>query len=322
MLDERKSLLHRTSTEPVQLTSGPTRWGGPIAGADGRRIYARGVVLNGQLERANLRTHQLEPLFGGISAEFVDFSPDRRSVVYVTFPEGILWRANSDGSNPTQLTGPHFYPTMPRWSPDGSQILFSASDANGISKAYLISAQGGSPRLLLPQNADRQHNPCWSPDGKKVVLTLLSSSANELRSEIRIYDLVTQQLTKVPGSDNLDSARWSPDGQWLTGLSNDSTELFVYRFQTRRWSSLQKGDNSYPTWSHDGKYLYFLHDAVNTGVFRMRPTGGAMERVVDLKGFHFISFNSQWVGLDPDDAPMVLRDIGDDNIYSLNLEWK
>ena len=322
MLDERRSLLRRSSTEPVQLTSGPTRWGGPIASTDGSRIYARGVVLNGQLERANLRTHQLEPLFGGISAEFVAFSPDRSSVVYVTFPEGILWRANSDGSNPTQLTNPPFYPTMPRWSPDGRQILFYAVDPNGIYKAYLITRQGGPARLLLPENQDFQVNPCWSPDGRRVVLTLYPSSGDQSRSEIRIYDLATHQLTKVPGSENLDSARWSPDGEWLTGLSNDTTELFVYSFRTQRWASLEKGDNGYPTWSHDGKYLYFLHDVANPGIFRMRPTGGAVERVVDLKGFRFTSYYDQWMGLDPDGAPMLLRDIGDDNIYALNLEWK
>lgn len=322
MLDERRSLLHRTLTEPVQLTSGPSRWGGPIASTDGSRIYARGVVLNGQLERANLRTHQLEPLFGGISSEFVAFSPDRSSVVYVSFPEGILWRANSDGSNPTQLTNPPFYPTMPRWSPDGSQILFYAADPNGIYKAYLISPQGGPARLLLPKNQDNQLNPCWSPDGRRVVLTLYPSSVDQPRSEIGIYDLATQQLTKVPGSENLDFARWSPDGQWLTGLRNETTELFVYSFRTQRWSSLQKGDNTYPTWSHDGKYLYFLQNDANPGIFRMRPTGGTIERVVDLKGFRFTSYYDQWMGLDPDDAPMLLRDIGDDNIYALNLDWK
>jgi hypothetical protein len=98
--------------------------------------------------------------------------------------------------------------------------------------------------------------------------------------------------------------------------------LFVYSFRTQRWASLKKGDNNYPTWSHDGKYLYFLQNVLDPGVFRMRPTGGAIERVVDLKGFRFTSYYDQWMGLDPDDAPMLLRDIGDDNIYALNLEWK
>jgi DNA-binding winged helix-turn-helix (wHTH) protein/Tol biopolymer transport system component len=322
MLDERRSLLRRTSSEPIQLTSGPTRWGGPIASADGRRIYARGVVLNGQLERANLRTHQLEPLFGGISAEFVDFSPDRSSVVYVTFPEGILWRANSDGSDPTQLTSPPFYPTQTRWSPDGTEILAYARDAKGLDRAYLISPLGGTPRPLFADNPDEQVNPCWSPDGKKIVMSWFYSSGKEPLSEIRIYDLATHELTTVPGSKDLDSPRWSPDGQWLSGVNIYSTELFVFNFRTQRWTSVEKGNNDYPVWSHHGGYLYFLHGVVNTGIFRVKPTGGAAERVIDLKGFRFISYYNGWVGLDPDDAPMVLRDVGSDDIYALNLEWK
>ena len=48
-------------------------------------------------------------------------------------------------------------------------------------------------------------------------------------------------------------------------------------------------------------------------------TGGAAERVVDLKGFNFTSFYNGWVGLDLDDAPMVLRDVGGDDIYSLRF---
>jgi len=322
MLDERRSLLRRASAEPVQLTSGPTRWGGPIASADGNRIYARGVVLNGQLERANLRTHQLEPLFGGISAEFVDFSPDRSSVIYVSFPEGILWRANSDGSNPTQLTKPPFYPTQTRWSPDGTEILAYARDTKRRDKVYLISPLGGTPRPLFADDPDEQVNPCWSPDGKKIAMSWFYASGKEPLSEIRIYDLATHQITTVPGSRDLDSARWSPDGQWLSGVNIDTTELFVFNFRTQRWTSVQKGNNDYPVWSHHGGYLYFLHDVVDTGIFRVKPTGGAPERVVDLKGFRFTSYYNGWVGLDPDDAPMVLRDIGDDNIYSLNLEWK
>lgn len=322
MLDERRSLLRRRSTEPVQLTSGPTRWGGPIVSADGNRIYARGVVLNGQLERANLRTHQLEPLFGGISAEFVDFSPDRSSVVYVSFPEGILWRANSDGSNPTQLTKPPFYPTQTRWSPDGTEILAYARDTKRLDKVYLISPLGGTPRPLFADDPDEQRDPCWSPDGKEIAMSWFYSSSKEPLSEIRIYDRATHGLSTVPGSKDLDSPRWSPDGQWLSGVNIHTTELSVFNFRTQRWTSIEKGNNDYPVWSHHGGYLYFLHDVVDTGIFRAKPGGGAPERVVDLKGFRFTSYYGGWVGLDLEDAPMLLRDIGDDNIYALNLEWK
>lgn len=287
---------------------------------DGKQIFDRGVTLNGQLERANLQTHQLEPLFGGISAEFVDFSPDGRSVAWVTFPEGILWRANRDGSDPIRLTNPPFYPTQTRWSPDGSELLVYGRNPKGLDKVYLISPLGGTPRPLFADDPDEQVNPCWSPDGKKIVMSWFYSSGKEPLSEIRIYDLVTHQITTLPDSKDLDSARWSPDGKWLSGVNIYTTELVVFNFRAQRWSSVQKGDNDYPIWSHQGGYLYFLHGGVDTAIFRVKPTGGSAERVVDLKGFRFTSYHNGWVGLDLDDAPMVLRDVGGDDIYALRLE--
>ena len=124
-LDERRGLLRRVPPEPVQLTSGPIRWNTPIPSKDGTKIFAQGVIQRGELVRFDAQSHRLEPWLGGISAEFVSFSPDGQFVAYVTFPEGVLWRANRDGSNPVQLTDPPMYPLIPRWSPDGAQILFT-----------------------------------------------------------------------------------------------------------------------------------------------------------------------------------------------------
>ncbi len=116
------------------------------------------------------------------------------------------------------------------------------------------------------------------------------STGKEPQSEVKVYDLVTHQITTIPGSKDLDSARWSPDGQWLSGLNIDTTELLVFNFKTQRWTSVEKGNNDYPNWSHHGGFLYFLHGDVDTGIFRVKPTGGAAERVVDLTGFRFTSY--------------------------------
>ena len=105
-LDERRSLLRQPSPEPVQLSSGPLYWSQPVSSRDGSKIFAVGNVLRGELVRFDTPTRQLQPVFSGISAEGVSFSRDGKSIAYVSFPEGILWRANRDGSNPRQLTDP------------------------------------------------------------------------------------------------------------------------------------------------------------------------------------------------------------------------
>jgi len=58
------------------------------------------------------------------------------------------------------------------------------------------------------------------------------------------------------------------------------------------------------------------------GVYRIPVTGGKAEKVVGLRGFRYTGWNSQWMGLDPDDRPMLLRDEGTDEIYALTLERK
>jgi hypothetical protein len=42
---------------------------------------------------------------------------------------------------------------------------------------------------------------------------------------------------------------------------------------------------------------------------------GSGERVVDLKGFRFTGALGIWIGLDPTNAPILIRDAGSDDIY-------
>jgi len=93
------------------------------------------------------------------------------------------------------------------------------------------------------------------------------------------------------------SPRWSPDGRHIAALF-DMNALKIYDLTTYRWTEVQKGDTGFPTWSRDGHFLYFLQWAGDPGVFRIQPTGGDPERVVDLKGFHHAGVFGLWMGLD------------------------
>ena len=126
-LDERRGLFRHPPAEPVQLTSGPITWRAPIPAKGINKIFSNGKTPRGELCRFDPKTKELQPFLGGISAQDVSFSKDGRSVAYVSYPDGILWKANRDGSNPVQLSAPPIYAMNPRWSPDGKEIAFTLS---------------------------------------------------------------------------------------------------------------------------------------------------------------------------------------------------
>ena len=317
-LDERRGPFRQPPSEPIQLTSGPMRWYGAIPSKDGTKIFALGVTQRGELVRFDSTSRQFQPFLDGISAEFLAFSPDGKSVAYVTFPEGILWRANADGGEEVQLTDPPLYPTSPRWSPDGSQILFSAApNAQNTEVLYAVSSQGGEPHRLIPEDNGKQGDGSWSPDGRRIVFHTQSNG----EAALRIFDLDSHRITDVPGPVGLYSPRWSPDGRYIAALSTHVSDLIVCDLETHQWSTVLSHEGTgFPSWSRDSRYLYILYADQEPGVYRVFVKGGAPERGVDLKGFHHTGVVSAWMGLDPNDVPLLLRDVGTDDIYALTLD--
>jgi Tol biopolymer transport system component len=74
---------------------------------------------------------------------------------------------------PQQLTTGPFHDQTPRFSPDGTQILF-ASDRNGRSGVWTVSPAGESASLKAVAYEDKNaviYTPTWSPDGKEILLS-------------------------------------------------------------------------------------------------------------------------------------------------------
>jgi DNA-binding winged helix-turn-helix (wHTH) protein/Tol biopolymer transport system component len=323
-LSERRGLFPRSPAQPVQLTTGPIGWGQPIPGRDGKKIFATGNTHRGALSRFDQRTGQFLPFLGGISAHFVSFSKDGQFVAYVSYPEGVLWRANRDGTNPVQLTDPPINAMLPRWSPDGSQILFMDFSV-GQPGTFVVAARGGSPQRLLPEDHEALGDANWSADGRKVVFS--TAGPFNRKGNLRILDLATHQVAMVSGSDGIYSPRWSPDGRCIAAMPVDATGLKIFDLESQQWSELVRKDTqgtlAFPSWSRDGKFIYFTRIAANgdKGIFRIRAGGGDPERVANLKSIDLGGFWG-WMGLDPGDAPLVLRDTGSNDIYALTVEEK
>jgi len=127
--------------------------------------------------------------------------------------EGTLWMSRADGSEKVQLTYPPDRVALPRWSPDGKQIVYlSLSQQLGKPwKAFLISTQGGTPEELLPDDTT-EGDPTWSADGTGIAFSH-GLPHGQRESDIKIVDLKTDHVTTIPGSNGKWSPRWSPDGR-------------------------------------------------------------------------------------------------------------
>jgi Tol biopolymer transport system component len=230
-----------------------------------------------------------------------------------------LWKANGDGSKPVQLCGPSLPALQPRWSPDGSQILFTSFSKEHES-TYVVSSSGGSPQLLLPEDTGTQNDPDWSPDGRKIALA--RNGHNGHPSIIQIFDVASHKLTTVTGSNGFHFPRWSPDGRLIVAQSDDTLSLKIFNLVTHGKSILPIGKpTSFPVWSRDGRFIYVEIYGDKPAVFRIPTKHGEPELVVDLKNVRqIISDGGRWLELDPTDAPLLLRDGGTTDIYALTLK--
>jgi eukaryotic-like serine/threonine-protein kinase len=317
-LREHDGLFLSTRPEPVQLTTGPMNVGSPVPSRDGKKLFVQGWRPRGELVRYDARSGQFAPYLSGISAMGLDFSRDGEWVAYNDGTDGTLWRSRVDGSQKLQLVSPPMLAYLPRWSPDGKQIAFFGHPPGEPWQIYLVPSEGGAPELIY-RSGTNLADPSWSPDGKS--LAYGENSLNNQGSAVYVLDLKTRSASKLPGSDGLYSPRWSPNGRYVAAIPLDSMKLMLFDFTTQKWTELAKIFVAYPTWSRDGRYLYFDGILNNEeGYFRVQITDRKLERICTLKGFQAAggAFGN-WTGLAPDESPLLVRDASIQEIYA--LDW-
>jgi eukaryotic-like serine/threonine-protein kinase len=318
-LAEKGSWFGKANGQPVQLTSGPMIFSSPLPSKDGKKLFVVGALKRGELARYDARSTQFVPFLSGISAEDVSFSRDGQWVAYVNYPEGTLWRSKLDGSQRMQLSYPPLTALLPRWSPDGKQIVFHALSPGQKSKLYVVSTDGGTPSQMIPEDSEGGGDPTWSPDGARIAFSGGVGASNP-NASIRILDVKTQQVSTLPGSTGLFSPRWSPDGRYIAAMPFDSRNLMLFDFATQKWEVVAKITANFPNWSKSGEYIYFLHEEDHPSVMRVRVSDGNLEQVADLKNFPQAGYYTIWLGMAPDDSPLLLRDTGTEEIYA--LDWQ
>ena len=323
-LREHASPFRRASTEPTQLTVGPLMFSSPTPSPDGKKVFVIGQQRRFDLIRLDTKSPQFAIYLSGVSAGEADITHKGEWITYVAHPELTLWRSKPDGSSRTQLTYSPMQAHMPRWSPDGTQIAFMASRPGKPWKIFVMPAEGGTPREASAGDRN-QGDPTWAAGGNAIVFAGMPwlEYGNTAGPNIHMVDVKTSQVPDVPDSENFFSPRCSQDGRYLAALSADSTKLMLYDVEKNKWSQLAESRFAFENWSHDGKYLYAEdYPDKRDDVVRVNVANGKMDRLFSLReiprGFDPWEF---WVGLAPDDSPLLMRDKSTQEIYSLDVRF-
>ena len=315
---EKGMLLGKPNQTPVHLTVGPMDFLGPVPSRDGKKLFVMGWQRRGELTRYDLKSQQFVPFMSGISADGPSFSKDGQWVAYTSIPEGNLWKSKADGSERLQLTFPPFTAYEPRWSPDGKRIAFQGIMPGQPWKMYLISSEGGEPEEVMTGIGD----PGWSPDGNSLLFhSGMSDFLSTSPRAIQLLDLKTRQISTLPGSEGLYSPRWSSDGRYIAALRVGPETLQLLDVRTKRWTELAKIGVGFPMWSWDSKYIYFDSLESIPNLYRLRIADHSLEKVASLGGIRLApTLGGNLTGLAPDDSPLVVRNVGNQEIYALDLE--
>jgi Tol biopolymer transport system component len=217
-----------------------------------------------------------------------------------------------------QLTKPPMEVEVSSWSPDGRRIAFMGREHNNPYRIRLVSRDGG-PIEEAAEGSDSQGGPSWSPDGKEIVYANVYGEDTQT-GWVRRIDLATRKERIVPESHNFRTARWSPDDKYIAALNPKTQQLMLCNVRTQRWRPLAAsvtGDNIY--WSSDSRFIYADSPRVEGRLIeRVSIEDGSRITVVNLASFQKMPGRlNNWMGLTPDDSPIVFQLSISSEVYRL-----
>ena len=96
----------------------------------------------------------------------LDLSPDGQTIVFELL--GDLYTLPVAGGEATRITSGQAYDMQPRYSPDGSRIVF-VSDRNGSENLWIANADGTGAKALTTSDRESYMSPIWAPDADYVI---------------------------------------------------------------------------------------------------------------------------------------------------------
>jgi tricorn protease len=194
---------------------------------------------------------------------------------------GNLWQVDKNGGTAARLTSDSGQDMMPRYSPDGKWIAFTAN-YQGNEDVYVMPAAGGDARRLTFQSdifskTGGRHGAnnlvlAWTPDSQKIVFLSRRLAWNVWINRLFAVPVMGGMPQTLP----LDSGgllSYGPDGHsiaynrifrnfrtWKRYTGGLAQQIFTYDFDSKKLTQITdwKGTNTAPMWV--GAKIYFLSD--------------------------------------------------------------
>jgi len=196
-----------------------------------------------------------------------------QGISVVSYPSGHVRRLTAHA---TQT-----WDSSPRWSPDGTRIVFQRQTQAGTG-IYVMRSNGKGIHRLSAEGA----YPTWSPDSRWIAYVAGPPGAQQL-FRMRASGRGRVQLTHGMGSA-LDPD-WSPGGRRLAYVvvRDRNYDVWVIRADGRgaRRLTTVAGQDLGPSWAPDGKSIVYASQGATAGdpsnLYRMRPDGSRRTRLTD-----------------------------------------
>lgn len=215
------------------------------------------VAVNGSGEAVNISG-------SSTAAIYPDWSADGTRVIFAR-PSGICTVQLSDRAEaPLTQSLITWGDQWPRYSPDGSQIVFDRRvDDLSTTHLALMNADGSGLFDLTSDLQFEDVRPQWSPDGKS--LLFIRSNEYPFDAFVMVYDLRRRTMIQLTSAFNVDlEPAWSPNGRRIAFSSEyaytlHNGDLFVVNSDATRPVQLTDTVESEgpPSWSPKGQRLAF-----------------------------------------------------------------
>ena len=185
-----------------------------------------------------------------------------------------------DGANETFLTSSDAIVLAPRFSPDGSRIIYTGYES-GFPRVTVIDVGSLQKQTIGGVDQNMSFAPRFSPSGDRVVYSAEVQGNTDLY-ELSLASGTTTRLTSAPSIETAPS--YSPDGTRIVFESDRSgaPQLYVMSAGGGEGSRISFGEGRYgtPVWSPKGDYIAFTKQ--NAGRFHIgvMRTDGSEERLL------------------------------------------